>query len=79
MNFEENCDKIEKYGIKNVCLSGLVFTTRVHLPLLNQVNKFILDICKEHNISFINNGNIFRNDMYSEGSHLLIQVNFYVK
>ena len=43
MNFEENCNKIEKYGIKNVCLSGLVFTTRVHLPLLNQVNKFILD------------------------------------
>ena len=57
--------------MKKVCLSGLVFTTRVHLPLLNQVNKFILDISKVHNISFINNHNIIRNDIYSDGLDLL--------
>ena len=35
-------------------------------------NMFIwLDICKAHNISFINNDNIIRNDIYSDGLHLL--------
>lgn len=43
----------------------------VHLPLLNQVNKCILDISKAHNISFINSDNIIRNDMYTDGLHLL--------
>ena len=63
--------KLKKYEIKNVFLSGLVFTTRIYLPLLNQVNKSILDICNSHNISLINNDNIIRNDMYNDGLHLL--------
>ena len=42
LNLEKILRKLKKYGIKNVCLYGLVFTTRVHLPLLNKVNKFIL-------------------------------------
>ena len=67
LNLEKITIKLKKYGIKNVCLSGSVFTTRVYLPLLNQVNKCILDICKAHNISFINNDNIIRNDIYSDG------------
>ena len=71
LNLEKIAIKLKKYEIKNVCLSGLVFTTRVYLPLLNQVNKCVLDICKAHNISFINNDNIIRNDIYSDGLHLL--------
>ena len=67
LNLEKIAIKLKKYGIKNVCLSRLVFTTRVYLPLLNQVNKCILDICKAHNISFINNDNIIRNNIYSDG------------
>ena len=50
LNLEEIGIKLKKYEIKNVCLSGLVFTTRVYLPLLNQVNKCALDICKVHHI-----------------------------
>ena len=71
LNLEKIAIKLKKYEIKNVCLSGLVFTTRVYLPLLNQVNKCVLDICKAHNISFINNDNIIRNDICSDGLHLL--------
>ena len=71
LNLEKIAIKLKKYGIKNVCLSGLVFTTRIYLPLLNQVNKCVLDIFKAHNISFINNDNIIRNDIYSDGLHLL--------
>ena len=63
--------KLKKYGIRNTWLSGLVLTTKVHLPLLNQISKCILDICKAHNISFVNNVNIIRSDMYQEGYHLL--------
>ena len=33
--------KLKKYGIENVCLSGLVFTTSVHLSLLNQMNTYL--------------------------------------
>ena len=71
LNLEKIAIKLKKYRIKNVCLSGLVFTTSIHSPLLNQVNKCILDIYKAHNISFINNNNIIRNDMYRDGLHLL--------
>ena len=71
LNLEKIAIKLKKYGVKNLCLSGLVFTTRVYLPLLNQVNKCVLDICKAHNISFINNDNIIRNDICSDGLHLL--------
>ena len=71
LNLEKIAIKLKKYEIKNVCLSGLVFTTRVYLPLLNQVNKRVSDICKAHNISFINNDNIIRNDICSDGLHLL--------
>ena len=35
LNLEKIAIKLKKYGIKNVCLSGLVFTTRIYLPLLN--------------------------------------------
>ena len=71
LNLDKIAIKLKKYGIENVCLSDLVFTTRVYLPLLNQVNKCVLDICKAHNISFINNDNIIRNDIYNDGLHLL--------
>ena len=74
LNLENIAIKLKKYGIKNVCLSSLVFKTRVYLPLSNQVNKCILDICKAHNISFINNDNI--NDIYSDGLHLLLSDKF---
>ena len=70
MTLEKIAIKLKKYGVKNVCLSDLVFTTRVYLPLLNQVNKCVLNICKAHNISFINSDNIIRNDTYSDGLHL---------
>ena len=71
LNLEKIAIKLKKYGIKNVCLSGLIFTTRVYLPLLNKVNKCILVICKAHNTSFINNDNIIKNDMYRDGLHLI--------
>ena len=32
-----------------ICLSGLVFTTSVYLPLLNQVNKCVLDVTTRTN------------------------------
>ena len=39
-------------------------TASIILPLSNLVNKYILDICKAHNISIINNDNIIRNGIY---------------
>ena len=71
LNLERIAIKLRKYGIINVCLSGLVFTTRIYLPLLNQVNKCVLDIREAHNISFVNNDNIIRNDIYNDELHLL--------
>ena len=39
-------------------------TASIILPLPNLVNKYILDICKAHNIPIINNDNIIRNGIY---------------
>ena len=44
--------------------------TRVYFPLLSQLKKCIR-YCKVHNILFINNDNIIRNNVYSNGLHLL--------
>ena len=71
LNLEKIVLKLKKYGIKNVCLSVLVFITRVHLLALNHVKKWILDICKGQNILFINNYDIIRNAIYKNGLHLL--------
>ena len=46
-------------------------TASIILPLPNLVNKYILDICKAHNIPIINNDNIIRNGIYKEELRLL--------
>ena len=71
LNLEKIALKLKNYRIKNVCLSDLVFRTRVYLPLLSQVNKYILDVCKVNIIPFINNDNIIRNAMCSDKLNLL--------
>ena len=76
LTLENIAVKLKKYRIRNVCLSGLVFTTRLHLPLLNETNKCILDICKTHNISFFNIYKIIRNGSYSGRLHLLRSAKF---
>ena len=76
LTLENIAVKLKKYRIRNVCLSGLVFTTRLHLPLLNETNKCILDICKAHNISFFNIYKIIRNGLYSGRLHLLRSAKF---
>ena len=70
LNLEKVAIKLKKCGIKSVYLSGLVLTARVHLPLLNQVNKCMF-ICKAYNISFINDDNVIKNDIYGDGLYLL--------
>ena len=78
LNLEKFAIKLKNYRIKNVCLPGFIFTTTVYLSLLNQIRKCILDICQTQNISFINNNNIIRNDMYNDGLHLLRSGKFFL-
>ena len=74
IKFGKNCDKTEKiWNQKRMSIWFSLITTRVHLLLSNQVNKCILNICKAHNISFINNDI----EMQTHHPHVPIHVSTY--
>jgi len=62
--------KCQSYGIKNIFLSGIVFSTRVNLDLLEKTHIMLLNLCKSFKCSYIDNRNIRRNCL-SDGLHLL--------
>ena len=62
--------KCQSYGVKNIFLSGVVFSTRISLDLLEKAHIMLLNLCKSFKCSYIDNRNIRRNCL-SDGLHLL--------
>ena len=46
-NIKKITEKCLMFGVKNVFVSGLVYTTRVGVSLLERVHVLILDFCRE--------------------------------
>ena len=63
--------KSRNYGIKNILLSGIVFTTRVSLDVLIQVYKMISKFCNINDLYYRDNRNIRADGLYKDGLHLL--------
>ena len=59
------------YGVKNTFLSGIVFTTRVSLDILIQVDNMISNFCNTSGLYYIDNRNIRADSLYKDGLHLL--------
>ena len=67
----ENGKKCRNYDVKNIFLSGIVFTTRVSLDILIQVHNMISNFCSTNGLYYIDNRNIRADCLYKDGLHLL--------
>ena len=57
------------FGVKIVFISGLVYTTRVDVCLLERIHVLTFDFCRKN--SFIYIDNIRSDALYKDGLHLI--------
>ena len=67
-NIAEQC---LMFGVKNVFISGLVYTTRVDVSLLKWIHVFIFDFWRKNSSIYIDNRNIRSDSLYTDGVHLI--------
>ena len=70
-NIKKMTEKCRNAGAKNVFISGLVYTTRVSLSILERIHETLLSYCDLHNCIYIDNRNIRGKHLYKDGLHLL--------
>ena len=59
------------FGVKNVFVSWLVYTTGVDVYLLERVYVLILDFCRKNCSVYIDNRNIRKDSLYKDDLHLI--------
>ena len=64
-------EKCHTFGIKNVFISGLVYTTRIGLPVLERTHEMILHLCNKLGICYVDNRNIRMKHLWKDGLHLV--------
>ena len=64
-------DKFHAYGVKNVFISGLVYTTRIGLPVLERTHEMIVNLCYKLGVCYVDNRNIRRKHLWKDGLHLV--------
>ena len=57
-NIKYMVDKCRKFGVKNILISGLVFTTRVSLEVLEKIHEKLHAFCSSYGLTYIDNRNI---------------------
>ena len=67
----DRAEKCRNYGVNNIFLSGIVFTTRVSLDILIQVHNKISNFCNTNGLYYIDNRNIRADCLYKDGLHLI--------
>ena len=60
-----------RFGVRNIFVSGLVYTTKISLPILERVHSLISNYCRENACFYIDNRNIRGFCLYKDGLHLL--------
>ena len=70
-NLRSMVEKCHTYGIKNVFISGLVYTTRIGLPVLEKTHEMIMHLCNKLGICYVDNRNIRREHLWKDGLHLV--------
>ena len=54
-NLRSMIDKCHTYGVKNLFISGLVYTTRIGLPVLERTHEMILHLCYKLRVCYVDN------------------------
>ena len=70
-NLRSMVEKCHSYGIKNVFISGLVYTTRIGLPVLERTHEMIVHLCNKLGTCYVDNRNIRRKHLWKDGLHLV--------
>ena len=70
-NVEKMVQKCRNYGVKKIFISGLVFSTKVSLPMLEQIHKKLVEMSGFLDFEYIDNRNIRGFCLYKDGLHLL--------
>ena len=67
MNIASQC---KTYGVKDVIVSSITFTTLLSTDLLQSVNEEIKKKCEENGYHYIDNSNITKKSLWQDGLHL---------
>ena len=70
-NLRSMVDKCHNYGVKNVFISGLVYTTRIGLPVLERTHEMIVHLYYKLGVCYVDNRNISRKHLWEDGLHLV--------
>ena len=60
----------KNYKVKCLFISSLTFNTRISHKLLNEVNEMIERVCLENSYHYIENGNVYENNLFKDGLNL---------
>ena len=70
-NIKDMIKKCRNFGVKHIFISGLVYTKRIIIEFLEDVHLKLVNVCKEMQVSFIDNRNITGFYLFRDGLHLL--------
>ena len=74
-NLKSMVEKCHTYGIKNEFISGLLYTTRIGLPVLEKTHGMIVHLCKILGICYEDNQNIRSKDLWKDSLYLVEEIN----
>ena len=69
-NLRSTVKKCRTYGIE-IFISGLVYTTRIGLPVLERTHEMIVHLCNKLGICYVDNRSIRRKYLWKDGLHLV--------
>ena len=64
-------DKCHTYGVRNVFISGLVYTKGIGLPVLERTHEMIVHLYYKLGVCYVDNRNIRRKYLWKDGLHLV--------
>ena len=57
--------------MRNIFLSGLVYTKRVELSVLENLHLELVELCSQYDVIHIDNRNVYGMHLYQDNLHLL--------
>ena len=70
-NIKEITEKCLMFGVKNVFISGLVYTTKVDVSLLERIHVLIFYFNRKNSFIYMDNRNIRSDSLYKDALHLI--------